>query len=58
MYDQLVKYPQEIVPIFDLVVYQEYNNTSRVNIREDAVEDDNGNTRIQVRTFNLNFQSR
>jgi hypothetical protein len=45
LYQQLVRYPQEIVPIMDLVVHQEYTTL----FGQDALQ----NTRIQVRTFNL-----
>ncbi len=45
LYEQLVRYPQEIVPIMDLVVHQEYTTL----FGQDALQ----NTRIQVRTFNL-----
>ena len=59
LYDQLVRYPQEIVPLFDLVVFQEFNNTRRGldNNDPDDLEGDN-NIRIQVRTFNLKEHSR
>ena len=45
LYQQLVRHPQEIVPIMDLVVHQEYTAL----FGEDALL----NTHIQVRTFNL-----
>jgi DNA replicative helicase MCM subunit Mcm2 (Cdc46/Mcm family) len=49
----LVRYPQEVVPIFDLVVYEEYQNIIRRITGENVVDDLPGNTRIQVRTFKL-----
>ena len=45
LYEQLVRYPQEIVPIMDLVVHQEYTNLFGAEALQNA--------RIQVRTFNL-----
>jgi DNA replication licensing factor MCM4 len=43
LYQQLVRYPQEVVPIFDLVVQAEYQEKI----------DDQSDMSIQVRTFNL-----
>ena len=45
MYTKLVRYPQEIIPIMDLVVHQEYVAL----FGEESLE----NRRIQVRTYNL-----
>jgi DNA replication licensing factor MCM4 len=45
LYDQLVKYPQEIIPIMDLVVYEEFTRIFG--------KDSLGQQRIQVRAFNL-----
>ena len=50
LYQQLIRYPQEIVPIMDLVVHQEF-----LQQRGDPVADEAamGGHRIQVRPFNL-----
>lgn len=48
LYYQLVRYPQEIVPIMDLVAHQEYKA-----IAGDLAEAELAGNRIQVRPFNL-----
>ena len=45
LYRQLIDYPQEIIPIMDLVVYEEFTRIFG--------KDSLGGQRIQVRTFNL-----
>ena len=59
LYHQLVQFPQEIVPLMDLLVNQEYERLAVEATREtedgwDDEEAANGiNTRIQVRPFHL-----
>lgn len=47
LYKELVTYPQELIPLFDLVI-----NQYKANIEPDMM-DDMDNERIQVRPFNL-----
>ena len=60
LYHQLVQYPQEIVPLMDLIVNQEYERLAREAMEQ--VDDDQGwndqeaaplNSRIQVRPYHL-----
>jgi len=50
LYNQLVQYPQEVIPIFDFVVQEEAAAVLRARGGDD---DDVKQERLQVRTYNL-----
>jgi hypothetical protein len=56
LYHQLVKYPQEIVPIMDMVINQVYQERFIVT-EEEQIAYNAQNSKIQVRPFNLRHLS-
>jgi DNA replication licensing factor MCM4 len=53
LYNQLVQYPQEIVPVMDLVVHQLFLELHPQDKSPEQTEADLGGRRIQARPYNL-----
>lgn len=53
VFEQLLRYPQEIIPLMDIVMSEELGALLITNATSDAVDAEASGTKVQVRVFNI-----